>query len=276
MLLSLIVLTSCVGKKKYMEVFTQNFSCEERENQLNKRLENTNVQIRQLVRENGLLETRIEQLEREKDDQRNTIAGLRSQVDDITGQAMSEQARLDKALKNKAAALEAREKVLNTMQSLRELNDAAVTDIQFKLFEAVGGFAEEDLSIELRDGSVVVSVYDKVMFDSGKTRVKARGQEVLQAVAQVTATHPELSVTVVGHTKYRGGYANARELSAVRAAKIGQLLTDKYAMDPQLLTVAGRGDSTPRFDDPDNPQNQRTEIVISPRFQEIYRVLRKN
>lgn len=267
--------TSCVGKKKYMETLGKSFSCEERASQLNKRIDNTTVQLRQLTRENDLLETRISQLEAEKAEQRDRILNLNSQVDDITGRAMSEQARLDRALKNKAAELKKRETVLNEMQRIKEKNDAAVTDVQFKVFDAIGGFAEEDLKVEMRDGSVVILLFDKMMFSKGKTQISARGKEVLQALADVLLTHPELSITVTGHATERGNFKNPLELSTMRATKVANLFSNNYGIVPERLIAAGRGNSAPRFEDPKHSENKRVEVIVSPRFQEIYRVLKR-
>ena len=272
---AVLLINSCTSKKQYMEVLGKSFSCEERASQLEKRLENTTGQLRQLTRENGLLETRIDQLEAEKADQRNQIMNLNSQVDDITGKAMSEQARLDRALKNKATELKNREAVLNEMRSIKEKNDAAVTDVQFKIFDAIGGFAEDDLKIEMRDGSVVISLFDKMMFDKGQTRVRSRGQEVLKALSGVLSTRPELSIMVTGHATNRGNYKNPMELSVMRASTVSSLLTETYGISTNRLTAAGRGDSEPRFDDPKHSENKRVEVIVSPRFQEIYRVLKR-
>ena len=274
LIFSLLLFASCVGKKKYMDALGAGFSCAERENQLTKRLDNTNVQIRQLTRENDLLEQRISQLEAEKGTQRDEIMGLRSQVDDITGKAMSEQARLDKALQNKAVELEKRERVLNKMQTLREQNDAAVTDIQFKIFQVVGSFADDELKIEQRDGNVVVSVFDKIMFDKNQTRIRSRGRELLEALAGVAATRPELGIVVTGHSPSRGGYKSPWEFSAMRAAAVANELTNKHGIAPTRLTAAGRADSEPRFGVANDSENLRTEITFTPRFQEIYRVLK--
>lgn len=272
---TILLLSSCTSKKKYMAILGKSFSCEERASQLDSRLENTTGQMRQLTRENGLLETRIDQLESEKGEQRNQIMNLNSQVDNITGKAMSEQARLDLALQNKAAELEKREAVLNEMQRIKEANDAAVTDVQLKIFQVVNGFAEDDLKIETRDGSVVISLFDKIMFNNGQTRVQSRGQEVLQSLANVLSTHPELSIMVTGHTASGGSYKNKMELSVMRATAVTKLLGEDYGINPDRLTAAGRGDAEPRFDDPKHAENKRVEVIVSPRFQEIYRVLKR-
>ena len=272
---AILLLNSCTSKKKYMGMLGKSFSCEERASQLDKRLENTTGQLRQLTRENGLLETRINQLKSEKSEQRNQIMNLNSQVDDITGKAMSEQARLDRALQNKATELKKREAVLNEMQRIKETNDAAVTDVQFKIFDVIGGYAEDDLKIEMRDGSVVISLFDKMMFDKGQSRIQSRGQEVLQALAGVLSTRPELSIMITGHATSRGNYKNPMELSVMRATAITQLLGSTYGISTDRLTAAGRGDSEPRFDDPKHSENKRVEVIVSPRFQEIYRVLKR-
>lgn len=272
---AILLVNSCTSKKRYMEILSKSFSCEERASQLDKRLENTTGQLRQLTRENGLLETRIDQLETEKSNQRNQIMNLNSRVDDVTGKAMNEQARLDRALKNKAAELEKREAILNEMQGIKEKNEAAVTDVRFKIFDAIGGFAEDDLKIEMRDGSIVVSLFDKMMFNKKQTQVKSRGQEVLQALANVLSTHPELAIMVTGHAMSKGNYKNPMELSVIRASAITQLLGETYGISADRLTAAGRGDKEPRFDDPKHSENKRVEVIVSPRFQEIYRVLEK-
>lgn len=274
--LSIFLFSSCVSKKKYTESVGKTLSCEERESQLTKRLDNTNVQLRQLTRENGLLEERIDQLDRDKEAQKGTIADLRSQIDDVTGRAMSEQVRLDQALKSKAQALEKREKVLNEMQALRETNDAAITDLRFKIFDSIGAFAEDEMKIETRDGSVVILLFDKIMFQGGQTRIRSRGKEALTALAPVLASHPELYVQVEGHTGSRGNYADPMELSVMRAAKIVNLLTKDLGLTPVGISAAGQGDSVPRFDDANNAENNRTEIILSPRFQEIYRILKRS
>ena len=258
----LLLNSSCTSKKKYMEVLGKSFSCDERASQLEKRLENTTGQLRQLTRENGLLERRIDQLESDKTEQRNQIMNLNSQVDNVTGKAMSEQARLDRALRNKAAELEKREAVLNEMQGIKEANDAAVTDVQFKIFDVIGNFAEDDLKIETRDGSVVISLFDKMMFDNGQTKVKSSGKEVLKALADVLATRPELAITVTGHTMSKGKYKTPLELSVMRASTVTQLLGDTYGISANRLTAAGRGDKEPRFDDPKHSENKRVEVIV--------------
>lgn len=260
-----------------MDTLGRSLSSEERESQLNKRLENTHIQLRQLTRENGLLEQRIDQLETDKNAQQSQISDLRSQVDNITGQAMSEQSRLDRALKDKAAALDKREKVLQKMQTLREKNDAAVTDVQLKIFASIGSFAEDEIKIETRDGSVVVMLFDELMYaGGGQTQIKARGKEALAALNTAIATHPEMHLTVQGHTVNRGNYKNPLELSLIRAAKVAEVFNKDLGLSATNITAAGAGNTMLRFEEEKHPENKRIELIISPRFQEIYRILKKN
>jgi len=62
----------------------------------------------------------------------------------------------------------------------------------------------------------------------------------------------------------------------LRATSIVRILLDAKSIDPRRITVAGRGESLP-VDEADTPEarakNRRTEIILSPDLDELYRIL---
>lgn len=272
---AILITSSCVGRKKYINSLSKLYSAEEREDQLEKRLDNANVQLRQVMRENGLLENQIQKLEAEKAGQRIEISNLISDIDQISSQSMSAQSRLDHALQAKAAALKKREEVLSVMQNLRQKNDAAATDVQMRIFSVIGAYSEYDIKVETRDGNVVIMLLDNLLFNGAKKSISEKGKDALKELTQAIATHPEMSISVVGHTNKTGEYNDALTLSVLRATEVTRFLAE-MGLPASRITTSGKGAANPRFGEANHIENQRTEIILSPRFQEIYRVLKRS
>jgi len=66
------------------------------------------------------------------------------------------------------------------------------------------------------------------------------------------------------------------DLSVLRATSIVRILTRGGQVVPTRITVAGRGEFFP-VDAADTPEarrkNRRTEIILSPDFNEVFRIL---
>ena len=68
------------------------------------------------------------------------------------------------------------------------------------------------------------------------------------------------------------------DLSVMRATSITKILT-KAGVSPQQITSAGRGEFVPLAanDTPQNKQkNRRTEIIITPDLDELFKILESN
>ena len=90
-------------------------------------------------------------------------------------------------------------------------------------------------------------------------------EEVLQAVLQVLAAHPEIKkVRVEGHTDNRGSAALNKSLSAKRAASVVKYLA-AHGIEKDRLTSQGFGSEHPidaNTNDAGRANNRRVEFHI--------------
>ena len=143
------------------------------------------------------------------------------------------------------------------------------------------GFEGQGLSVTRKNGKVYVSLEEKLLFKSGSTVVDPNGVRALKQLAVVLASNPEINIMIEGHTDdvpFRKGSAirDNWDLSVLRATSIVRILLEDSNIDPVRITVAGRGEYLP-VDPADTPEartkNRRTEIILSPDFTEIFRIL---
>ncbi len=127
----------------------------------------------------------------------------------------------------------------------------------------------------IRDGRMLIALPDDVLFDSGKTDLKAQGQEAMAKVAQVLTTLPDRHFIVAGHTDNvpirSGRYKSNWDLSAARAIEVTLFLIARE-MKPQVLAAAGYGEFDPvsANDTPEHrAQNRRIEIVLQPNLSDL-------
>ena len=88
-----------------------------------------------------------------------------------------------------------------------------------------------------------ITILDKVYFDRGKATIKARSFPLLDQVAGVLRSNPQITlVEIGGHTDDRGSDTMNLELSLDRARSVRDYLIDK-GVDSGRLTAAGYGET---------------------------------
>ncbi|PHR47402.1 MAG: flagellar motor protein MotB [Fluviicola sp.] len=182
------------------------------------------------------------------------------------------------ALKEKE--LEEREKRISELERIIARQDSIAKRLNRLLREALLGFKADELSIEIKDGKVYVSMSDKLMFASGKAEVQEKGKEALEVLAKVLKKNPEFEILVEGHTDNvpisTDRYKDNWDLSVARATSMVRLLNEKHGLDADRLTASGRGEHDPKATNETaagRAQNRRTEIILSPNLDEIMEYL---
>jgi len=182
-------------------------------------------------------------------------------------------------LSKKAQTLAEREKSLREMQAVIARQDSITNRLNSILRDALLGFKADELSVEVKNGKVYVSMSDKLLFKSGSAAVEAKGQEAISVLANVLQKNPDIDILIEGHTDNvpikTAAYKDNWDLSAARATAIVRLLEAKE-IDSKKLTAAGRGEYQPRATN-DTPEgralNRRTEIILSPKLDELMQLL---
>ena len=131
-----------------------------------------------------------------------------------------------------------------------------------------------DVTISELRGRLTVDILDRVLFDSGESRLKPEGEAILARVAQVLSRFPGRALQVVGHTdnvpirnRTSEGFTDNWALSAGRAVSAVRFLVDKAGVDPRRLNAVGCGEFHPLAPNDSaegRARNRRIAIVVLP------------
>ncbi len=174
-----------------------------------------------------------------------------------------------------------REKKVAELETVLANKDKAVSDLKNRISNALLNFKESDLTVEVKNGKVYVSLAEQLLFGSGSIAVDKKGVTALQQLAKALKDQQDINITVEGHTdnvpiSKKSQYMNDNwDLSVMRATSITRILTSA-GLSPKQVTAAGRGEYVPLAlnDTPDNKaKNRRTEIVVTPNLDELFKLL---
>lgn len=308
----IFLITSCVSSKKFNQLSSDFQKSEKTVESLEEQNQNLKVQITEL--QNNLdelkkvkeeLTSRLEEIgfNLEKSNRNNQqlhqqISELDKQFTSLKAGSSEEIASLLEKLQQTQSDLQKREEILRIAQTeleqrsvrLKELEDAlkqkddAVKQLRQKVMDALLGFNNKGLTIQEKNGKVYVSLDEQLLFKTGQWDVDPKGQQALSSLAEVLAQNPEINVLVEGHTddvpmKGSGMVKDNWDLSVMRATAVTRILLKNKSIEAKRITSAGRGEFYP-IDDAKTPEarqkNRRTEIILTPRLDEIFKILENN
>jgi chemotaxis protein MotB len=266
----LILCNSCVTKKKYLLA--------------------ENSRLDGLYRI-GLLN---ENLEKCRDENKNQAGRIHALLADTTemgrslrySQAMlnsnmSERDKLSQMLDKEMSELRKKEQTINELQEKIRAQDERVQSLLRNIKNALMGFGSDELSIQEKDGKVYVAMSDKLLFQSGSALVDKRGKEALAKLADVLKVQTDIDVMIEGHTDNKpintAQFKDNWDLSVIRATSVVRILTKDYGIQPLQIQPSGRGEYMPveTNDTIDGrSRNRRTEIIISPKLEKLFDLLR--
>jgi chemotaxis protein MotB len=181
-------------------------------------------------------------------------------------------------------SLSQREARVKELEGILARKDSAVVALKDKVAAALMGFRDQGLTVEQRNGKVYVSMDEKLLFASGSWVVDAKGSEALKKLAKVLETQSGVNILVEGHTDnvpYKGTaqVKDNWDLSVMRATAIVRTLLTGSSLSTGQLTAAGRGEYMPIAPN-DTPEgrarNRRSEVIITPKLDELFRILERN
>ncbi|UOG76986.1 OmpA family protein [Hymenobacter tibetensis] len=183
-----------------------------------------------------------------------------------------------------SADLRSKEQRIADMQRILDQKDAAVKALRQKVGDALLGFNAQDLQVNVKNGKVYVSLSEQLLFKSGSTKVDPKGQEALKKLATALQGNQDVNVLVEGHTdnvpiaKGTAGMRDNWDLSVLRATEITRLLTVN-GLPASQVTPSGRAEYVPiaQNNTPANKAlNRRTEIILTPKLDELFQILEAN
>jgi chemotaxis protein MotB len=206
----------------------------------------------------------------------NALSGNYNKLNDNYSSSSSRVSQLSSDLRK-------REERLKEVEAALKKRDEATNALRDKLQQALLGFQNSGLTVDIRDGKVYVSLTDKLLFPSGSIIIDERGKQALQQLAAVLNKELDINIAVEGHTDTKkvinlGQIKDNWDLSVLRATSVTRYLTEVEKIDPKRLTATGKGEFQP-IDPGTTPdalaKNRRIEIVLSPKLDELYNLIKQ-
>lgn len=263
--LSATMLTSCVSKKKYVELETE--------------LSNTQSNLQRTAMEKEEAQRKLDAIEARVADYNAKINSLKEsndekmEMNDLTAMSNNTKAKMRATL----AKVDPSE-----LAKAKTLEDSINLAVSYNLKKSITDDSEsDDVQITIDKTVVMINVSDKLLFRSGSYRINPKANNLMQKLAEVINSEPSMEVMVEGHTDSQtmvpGSHIQDNwDLSVRRSTTIVRLLQDKYNVAPEKLIAAGRSSYAPLVENSSKEnmaKNRRTRIVIIPNLDKFFALL---
>lgn len=222
-------------------------------------------------------EKKIKKLEKRLKDSREETNRLKKRVESLKVEEGKLQERITNA-KQKVSATkkEYGERIKATQQEMFELAKArAEIEQRGKILKSLSDHFKalidaKELSIKVVHGRMVLKLRSKVLFGSGKARLRNYGKQTLKHVAKALKKIKDRHFQVAGHTDnkpiLKSKFASNWELSAARSVEVVKFLLEQGVPGNQL-SAAGFAEFQPVARNRSTwgrQRNRRIEITLLP------------
>jgi chemotaxis protein MotB len=274
LLLSVILLSSCVSKKKYLA----------------------------LEQENGEIKSELTKTKVAKEDLENKFAKIQERVsdynskinslnEDVEGLKIENDIKLDVKEDGTVISNDSKRKMLATLENVdpaklaeaKTLKDSMNLAVQYNLTKTMNTSEfneDEDIAVNINETVVMISISDKMLFNSGSYRISNKANNILQKLADVINSEESIDVMVEGHTDSRSistdKVADNWDLSVLRATSVVRQLQNKYNVNPEQLIASGRSSYQPLVENnsrENRSKNRRTRIILMPNIDKFFALM---
>ena len=306
---TIISLTSCVSQKKFSDLEGRYRECTDEVASLRQQRQDLENEKKELNSTNGRLKEEskklgsdtlslgqalrdakydLAKLNKSHDELLDAMAkmqsGSQTELQRLLGELQVAQEKLSHkqdSLRSLEKELAGRQKRLAELERMLARQDSLTIALRKKVADALLSFQGKGLTVTMKNGKVYVSLEESLLFKSGSYDVGARGESALEQLASVLATNPDISVMIEGHTDnvpYRGAgqLKDNWDLSVMRATQVVKILMKNKMIDPSRLTAAGRSEYLPltaNTTPEGKASNRRTEIILTPKLDELYKLI---
>ncbi len=290
--------SSCiVSKKKFDDMLAQKIKAEGELADKSKKLDEANESLKKLKQDSISITQNLQASSKKLTELNNeyerlnanykssiTKSGkLSSDLVQQRDQLLAIQENLEKTRKQNdslSTSLTESEKKVKELEQVLANKDKAVQSLKTKISNALLNFKENDLTVKVKNGKVYVSLAEHLLFGSGSIAVDKKGETALQQLAKALKDQKDIRMMIEGHTdnvqiSKKSQYMEDNwDLSVMRATSITKILM-KAGMSPSQITAAGKGEFSPVApnDNAANKQkNRRTEIIVTPNLDELFKI----
>jgi len=272
--LSAILLTACVSKKKYLALEQDN-------GELKSELTKTKVAKEDLEGKFAAIQNRV-------DEYNSKINSLSSMNSTLSAESDSKMETVANVAVMSNVTKERMRKTLTKVdpyqlsqaKTLKDSMDLAVSYNLKKTINTSTFDESDDVAISIDETVVMISISDKMLFNSGSHRISNKADDILQKLADVINSEPSIDVMVEGHTDARSintaKIQDNWDLSVLRATSVVRKLQNKYNVAPEKLIASGRSSYQPLVGNDsreDRARNRRTRIIILPNIDKFFALM---
>ena len=273
-LFALVILSSCVSKKKFVAL-------EQEKGEITSELQKTQVEKEELEAKFAKIEARVNEYN-------SKINNLTNEVGVLTEENQTKfDAVGNKAVISEKAKVGMREtlsrvspEVMKYVTTLEDSMNMALS-LNLKRFVYTTDLDEsDDIAISIEETVVMISISDKMLFNSGSYRISKKADKILKKLADVINSEPSLDVMIEGHTDSRtistDKVADNWDLSVLRATSVVRKLQKDFGVAPEKLIASGRSSYKPVTDNDTSEgrsRNRRTRILILPNIDKFFALM---
>ena len=169
---------------------------------------------------------------------------------------------------------------LKSLQDIIQAQNEKTENLKNSISKALMNYKTDELNVYQKDGKVYVSLAEKLLFKSGSDVVDPKGKAALKTLADVLNSSKDFTVAIEGHTDNvpikTKVFEDNWDLSTARASSIVRVLTKDNGFDSGRITASGKSEFHPvnaNTTAEGRAGNRRTEVILSPDLQEIYKLL---
>lgn len=277
LLVTTILLTACVSKKKYVALETEN-------GQIKSELTKTRVEKEELEAKFAKIQVRVDEYNTKINSLTDKNVSLKME-NDVKFEAVGDAAVISNVAKKNMRKTFAKIDPVYTANT-KTLKDSMNLAVSYHLQQSLdnSNFNEDDdIAIDIDETVVMISISDKMLFNTASYRVSNKANDILQKLANIINSEPSIEVMVEGHTDPRTinteKIADNWDLSVLRATSVVRKLQNDYGVAPEKLIASGRSSYLPVADNDtkeNRAKNRRTRIVILPNINKFFALMASN
>ncbi len=212
------------------------------------------------------LETDLQNTQQKLEQNQKDLADLQDKHSDLENEKQNlVQAKrgLNLKLQKEKAVVKEKTKVISDLEDTKK-------KIEEGLKEQI---ANQQIKIEEIEGKLKLTFIDKILFNSGSTKINKKGKEILLTFAESIQEDKDHNILVEGHTDNVGvgsalksKFPSNWELSTARSSAVVRFLQEEGSIEPERLSAIGFSYFKPvasNDEEEGRSQNRRIEIILT-------------
>ena len=212
------------------------------------------------------LETDLQNTKQNLEQEQKSLVDLQDRYNNLENEKQNlVQASRDLNLKLKKEKMVVKEKtkVISDLEDTRKKIEAGLKE----------QIANQQIKIEEIEGKLKLTFIDKILFNSGSTKINKKGKEILLTFAESIQEDKDHNILVEGHTDNVGvgsalksKFPSNWELSTARSSAVVRFLQEEGSIEPERLSAIGFSYFKPvasNDEEEGRSQNRRIEIILT-------------